>query len=82
MLPAKPIIDVVLTVESVADEPNHYPPDEPRLPAADRVSGHRLFRTPDLSVSVHVLKQDDEAAVACLDLLDGTQGHVLTRQGP
>jgi GrpB-like predicted nucleotidyltransferase (UPF0157 family) len=74
-LAAKPIIDVLVTVESIADEAQYLP----HLVSAGyhlrvRESGHRLLRTPDLGVHVHVLQDDDEAAAAYLDLRDRLRG--------
>jgi hypothetical protein len=70
-LSAKPIIDVLVTVESIADEAKYLP----HLVSVGyhlrvREPGHRLFRTPDLGVHVHVVQYDDEAAAAYLDLRD------------
>lgn len=54
-LPAKPIIDIQVSVESVEDEGSYVDP----LTAAGyvlrvRESGHRMFRTTQLDVHVHV----------------------------
>lgn len=80
-LAAKPIIDVLVTVESVADEAEYLP----HLVSAGyqlrtREPGHRLFRTPDLGVHVHVLQHDNEAAAAYLDLRDRLRGSEIARQ--
>ena len=80
-LAAKPIIDILVTVESIADEADYVP----HLLNAGyllrtREPGHRLFRTPDLGVHVHVLQGDDEAAAAYLDLRDRLRGSELARQ--
>jgi GrpB-like predicted nucleotidyltransferase (UPF0157 family) len=80
-LAAKPIIDVLVTVESVADEAEYLP----HLASAGyrlrtREPGHRLFRTPDLGVHVHVLQRDDDAAAAYLDLRDRLRGSEAARQ--
>ena len=45
-----------------------------------REPGHRLFRTSDLSVHVHVLQRDNEAAAAYLDLRDRLRGSEVARQ--
>ncbi len=70
-LAAKPIIDVLVTVERIADDAAY----SPALVGAGyrlrtREPGHRMFRTPDLGVHVHVLQRDDDAATAYLDLRD------------
>jgi GrpB-like predicted nucleotidyltransferase (UPF0157 family) len=80
-LAAKPIIDVLVTVQSVAAEAEYLP----HLVSAGyklrtREPGHRLFRTPDLGVHVHVLQPDDEAAAAYLDLRDRLRGSEIARQ--
>jgi GrpB-like predicted nucleotidyltransferase (UPF0157 family) len=80
-LAAKPIIDILVTVESIADEAEYLP----HLVSAGfqlrtREPGHRLFRTPDLGVHVHVLQHHSEAAAAYLDLRDRLRGSDLARQ--
>jgi GrpB-like predicted nucleotidyltransferase (UPF0157 family) len=80
-LAAKAIIDVLVTVESIADEAKYLP----HLVSVGyqlrvREPGHRLFRTPDLGVHVHVLQYDNEAAAAYLDLRDRLRGSEEARQ--
>jgi GrpB-like predicted nucleotidyltransferase (UPF0157 family) len=80
-LAAKPIVDVLVTVESIADEAGYLP----HLVSAGyllrvREPRHRLFRTPDLGVHVHVLQDDDDAAAAYLDLRDRLRGSEVARQ--
>jgi GrpB-like predicted nucleotidyltransferase (UPF0157 family) len=80
-LAAKPIIDLLVTVESIADEAQYLP----HLVSAGyqlrvREPGHRLFRTPDVGVHVHVLQDDDEAAAGYLDLRDRLRGSEEARQ--
>jgi GrpB-like predicted nucleotidyltransferase (UPF0157 family) len=66
-LAAKPIIDVLVTVADVEDEPRY-------LPALQRAGyllrvrepGHRMVRTPELDVHVHVWSEQDPAATAHL----------------
>ena len=70
-LAAKPIIDIVLTVEQVANE-SHY---LRQLEAAGftlrvREEGHRMFRTPDRAVHLHVFSAGDPAVTNYLDLRD------------
>jgi GrpB-like predicted nucleotidyltransferase (UPF0157 family) len=62
-LAAKPIIDILVTVADVNDEATVVS----RLEKAGyvlrvREPGHRMFRTPDLSVQVHVLDDGDDEA--------------------
>lgn len=80
-LAAKPIIDVLVTVESIADEAGYLP----QLVGAGyllrvREPGHRLFRTPARDIHVHVLQHDDDAAGAYLDLRDRLRGSEEARQ--
>jgi GrpB-like predicted nucleotidyltransferase (UPF0157 family) len=64
-LAAKPIIDVLVTVADVADEPGY-------LPALQRAGyvlrvrepAHRMVRTPELDVHVHVWPDGDPAVTA------------------
>ncbi|WP_338029017.1 GrpB family protein [Glaciihabitans arcticus] len=61
-LPAKPIIDIVVGVDDVTAEEDYLVP----LLAAGyllrvREPGHRLVRTPELDVLVHVYQRDDSA---------------------
>lgn len=70
-LAAKPIIDIVLTVNQVEVE-DHY---LTQLEAAGfvlrvREIGHRMFRAPDRSVHVHVFSDGDPAVPDYLDLRD------------
>jgi GrpB-like predicted nucleotidyltransferase (UPF0157 family) len=62
-LAAKPIVDILVTVPDPDDEPTF----RDRLEEAGyvlrvREAGHRMFRTPDLRVHVHVLAEGDEEA--------------------
>lgn len=70
-LAAKPIIDVLVTVPDITAEEDYLVP----LLAAGyvlrvREPGHRLVRTPELDVHVHVLEPDDPAAEDYLLLRD------------
>jgi len=66
-LAAKPIIDVLVTVADIEDEPQY-------LPALQRAGyvlrvrepGHRMVRTPELDVHVHIWPDGDPAVTACL----------------
>ena len=62
-LAAKPIIDVLVTVVDITAEEDHV---EPLLAAGYelrvREPGHRLVRTPERDVHVHLLPVGDEAA--------------------
>ncbi len=63
-LPAKPIIDILLVVESSADEKSYLP----ALEAAGYVlgirepdwHGHRMFKGPDTNINLHAFSRDDE----------------------
>ena len=66
-LAAKPIIDVLVTVADIEDEPRY-------LPALQRAGyvlrvrepGHCMVRTPGLDVHVHILSDGDPAVTAYL----------------
>jgi GrpB-like predicted nucleotidyltransferase (UPF0157 family) len=62
-LGAKGIIDVLVTVDDADDEPA-YGPELERAGFAIRLRqpGHRMYRTPEQDVHVHVLSEDSEAA--------------------
>jgi GrpB-like predicted nucleotidyltransferase (UPF0157 family) len=80
-LAAKPIVDLLVTVVDVADEARY----RPQLLAAGyvlrtREPGHRLFRTPELDVHVHVLTDGVEAATAYLDLRDRLRTSAVARE--
>jgi GrpB-like predicted nucleotidyltransferase (UPF0157 family) len=70
-LAAKPVVDVQVTVEDVEDEAAYAP----ALEAAGfvlrvREAGHRMFRTPQRDVQVHVHERGDPALAERLDLRD------------
>ncbi len=70
-LVAKPIVDMLVTVPDINDEAAFVR----RLERAGyvlrvREPGHRMFRTPDLSVHVHVLGDGDQEADHYLALRD------------
>ena len=64
---AKPIIDVLVTVADIEDEPR-YLPELQRAGYVLRVRepGHRMVRTPGLDVHVHILPDGDPAVTAYL----------------
>lgn len=70
-LAAKPIVDVLVTVADIEDEPSFVGP----LEAAGfvlrvREPGHRMLRTPEKDVHIHVFPADDPAVPNYLDLRD------------
>jgi len=70
-LAAKPIVDILVTVPDINDEGAVVG----RLERAGyvlrvREPGHRMFRTPDLSVHIHVLGDGDEEADRYLTFRD------------
>ncbi|MGO4689200.1 GrpB family protein [Glaciibacter sp. 2TAF33] len=70
-LAAKPIIDIVVTVEDITAEEDYL---DPLLVAGyelrAREPGHRLVRTPTRDVHVHVYEQGDPAVLEYLLLRD------------
>ncbi len=70
-LPAKPIVDMLLTVHDVTDEPAFVP----QLEAAGfvlrvREADHLMFRTPGRDVHLHVFEPDRPEVQDYLDLRD------------
>ena len=62
-LGAKGIIDVLVTVDDADDEPSYGPPLERHgFHIRVRQPGHRMYRTPDKDVHVHILSEDSEGA--------------------
>ena len=62
-LGAKGIIDVLVTVDDADDEPAYGPAlERAGFPIRVRQPGHRMYRTPDQDVHVHVYSEDSEAA--------------------
>jgi GrpB-like predicted nucleotidyltransferase (UPF0157 family) len=62
-LGAKGIIDVMVTVEDADDEPAYGPALERHgFSIRVRQAGHRMYRTPDQDVHVHVFSEGSEAA--------------------
>jgi GrpB-like predicted nucleotidyltransferase (UPF0157 family) len=70
-LAAKPIVDIVVTVDDITAEEDHL---DPLLAAGYelrvREPGHRLVRTPARDVHVHVYERDDPAVADYLLLRD------------
>ena len=79
-LAAKPIIDVLVTVTDITAEEDYL---DPLLHAGYvlrvREPGHRLVRTPERDVHVHVLQVGDEAADDYLLLRDHLREDPLDR---
>ena len=62
-LAAKPVIDVLVTVEDITAEEDYLAPLlDAGYELRVREPGHRLVRTPARDVHVHVLGSDDQAA--------------------
>lgn len=80
-LAAKPIIDVLVVVDDITDEEAYLPP----LLAAGyllrvREPGHRLVRTPDRDVHVHILEVGDPAIDDYLVLRDRLRRNASDRE--
>ncbi len=70
-LVAKPVIDVLLVVDDVHDEASYLGPLEGSgYLLRVREPGHRMLRTPDLGVHVHVWSQGNPAVDAYLAFRD------------
>ena len=70
-LAAKPIIDVQVTVADVEDEAAYAPAlERAGLVLRVREPGHRMFRTPQRDVHVHVHAPGDPVLAERLDLRD------------
>lgn len=70
-LAAKPIIDMLLTMTMVEDEPAYVPAlEQARFELRVREPGHRMFRTPRRDAHLHVHNPKDVAVVDYLDLRD------------
>jgi GrpB-like predicted nucleotidyltransferase (UPF0157 family) len=68
-LAAKPIIDVLLTVADTEDESGYAPAlERAGFVLRVREPGHRMFRTPERDVHVHVYQHDAPAVTDLLDL--------------
>ena len=79
-LAAKPIIDVLVTVADIEEEPRY-------LPALQRAGyvlrvrepGHRMVRTPGLDVHVHIWPDGDPAVTAYLALRNRLRSSIADR---
>ena len=70
-LAAKPIIDVLVVVADVDAESSYVPPmEDAGFVLRVREAGHRMFRTPERDVHVHVYSSGDQAITDYLDLRD------------
>ena len=70
-LAAKPIIDVLVVVADVDDESSYVAAlEDAGFVLRVREAGHRMFRTPDRDVHIHVYSSGDQAIRDYLDLRD------------
>lgn len=70
-LAAKPIIDVLVVVADLEDEPSYVPAlVDARFVLRVREAGHRMFRTPERDAHIHVYPSGDRAIRDYLDLRD------------
>lgn len=80
-LVAKPIVDLLVTVPDVEDESGY-------LPALERAGyrlrvrepGHRMLRTPELDVHVHIWAEDDPAVDEYLIFRDRLRSRAAGRE--
>jgi GrpB-like predicted nucleotidyltransferase (UPF0157 family) len=83
-LGAKPIVDILLVVPNSGDESAYVP----RLESAGYVlrirepdfHEHRMFRTPECDVHVHVFSLDSAEVGRMLKFLDRLRGNATDRQ--
>jgi GrpB-like predicted nucleotidyltransferase (UPF0157 family) len=70
-LAAKPIIDVLVVVADVDEERSYVPAmEDAGFVLRVREAGHRMFRTPQRDVHIHVYSAGDQAIADYLDLRD------------
>lgn len=70
-LAAKPIIDILLTVQDVEDEAGYLVPlEDAGFVLRVREPGHRMLRTPSRDVHLHVFSVDDTVVPNYLALRD------------
>ena len=70
-LAAKPIVDVLVVVADLEDEPSYVPAmEDAGFVLRVRESGHRMFRTPGRDAHIHVYASGDQAITDYLDLRD------------
>ena len=80
-LGAKGIIDVMVTVDDADDEASYGPPLERHgFHIRVRQPGHRMYRTPDQDVHVHILTEDSEGARIRLLFRDWLRHDAADRQ--
>jgi len=81
-LAAKPIVDVLVTLDDVADEPAFVPQFERAgYELRVREPGHRMLRTPDRGVHVHVWGDTDPEVDRYLAFRDRLRTSPEDRQG-
>ena len=79
-LAAKPIIDVLLVVADVEEEPSYATAlQDAGFVLRVREAGHRMFRTPHKDVHIHVYESGDQAIRDYLDLRDWLRVDVSDR---
>lgn len=70
-LAAKPIIDILLTIRDVADETAYLPQlEDAGFVLRVREPGHRMFRTAERDVHIHVFSSGNAAVPPYLELRD------------
>jgi GrpB-like predicted nucleotidyltransferase (UPF0157 family) len=70
-LAAKPVIDVLVVVPDVEEEHSYGTAlQDEGFVLRVREAGHRMFRTPDRDVHIHVYSSGDQAITDYLDLRD------------
>lgn len=70
-LAAKPIIDILVTVPDITAEEDYLVPlVDAGYPLRVREPGHRMVRTPERDVHIHILEPDDPAVADYLLLRD------------
>ena len=79
-LAAKPIIDVLLVVADVDAERSYVPAMvDAGFVLRVREEGHRMFRTPERDVHIHVYSWGDQAIADYLDLRDWLRADAADR---
>lgn len=75
-LPAKPIVDVLVTVDDVEDEDRYRPAlEQAGYVLRVREPGHRMFRTPERDVHVHLHPLGDPEVGRVLRFRDRLREH-------
>lgn len=79
-LTAKPIIDILVTVVEVEDEATYLPALEGAgYVLRVREPGHRMVRTPELDVHVHVWSDDSPEALDLVEFRDRLRDSTVSR---